>query len=682
MGMAASQARLLTITARLSDNELRSQSINNAKMRLAAESAQASENYINALNDANLMFSNYDQTGLAQSQLLSYNSLMMYSSYNNQYGLVNASGQLLVSESEAAMFRLANGNLNAYLKSHGLEYTTTYFEEVGAIVNEDYPEPFNYIDIETLQKMYEAYGSYESSLELENYKTYFRNFVSASDTLSQSMRVVIPKFLTSTGEPQLSMVDGDVQFPYGGSSVAELYTSFMAAFKSPTNPYGLEYLKQHGYITEENYNYFKSILDSVKLVNTPGSDPNNPDVLSYTSDSMTLDNGGIYAETDSLTGNTTYYFDDISIVVDSNNNVVSCSPNGQYYEENTDGSQGSLIGTFTWGKTSGSLAEVINSLSVASPDGNLTSQYSATVDENGVLSINHRDLYKQKGLNLAKELFDGIASTIVSDLSYDEYFNIQKFTDDLLNGQAASLGVDLNMEVTEGVVLSDVLNNYNTAKEEYLKFISDEDWQAIEDLLNSGAVTAKDLYDIDFVLKMLKEYGLDMSENYKTVTNEFVIDNMISIYGEPKYAWIDENDTNNTGNADAKAQWFTNLFNRMTKGFKELENGLASSYKWLEYALESGIVSMEQVDKSFRWKSIDYKTCSNITEQTDNTAAIAKAEAEYTRAMNDIDAKDSRYDMELKNIDTEHSALQQEYEVIKGVISKNIERTFKFSQQG
>ena len=56
MGMSASQARLLTITARLADNELRSQTINNAKMRLSTQSAQASDNYINALNDANMMF--------------------------------------------------------------------------------------------------------------------------------------------------------------------------------------------------------------------------------------------------------------------------------------------------------------------------------------------------------------------------------------------------------------------------------------------------------------------------------------------------------------------------------------------------------------------------------------------------------------------------------------------------
>ena len=98
MGMAASQARLLTITARLADNELRSQTINNAKMRLATQSSQASQNYINALNNATLKFSNYDSAGNAQIQDLSYNALTAYSSYNTQYGLINSAGQILRSE--------------------------------------------------------------------------------------------------------------------------------------------------------------------------------------------------------------------------------------------------------------------------------------------------------------------------------------------------------------------------------------------------------------------------------------------------------------------------------------------------------------------------------------------------------------------------------------------------------
>ena len=48
--------------------------------------------------------------------------------------------------------------------------------------------------------------------------------------------------------------------------------------------------------------------------------------------------------------------------------------------------------------------------------------------------------------------------------------------------------------------------------------------------------------------------------------------------------------------------------------------------------------------------------------------------------MNDIKQKDSMYDLQLKNIDTEHTSLQTEYDVIKGVINKNIERTMKFNQ--
>ena len=82
MGMAASQARLLTITARLSDNELRSQMINNAKMRLASESAKVSDEYVNALNDAQLMFSNVGLDGLTQNQKLTFNALTAYSPYN------------------------------------------------------------------------------------------------------------------------------------------------------------------------------------------------------------------------------------------------------------------------------------------------------------------------------------------------------------------------------------------------------------------------------------------------------------------------------------------------------------------------------------------------------------------------------------------------------------------------
>ena len=60
MGLAASQARLLTITSRLSSNELRQQSIANMKMRLANDSEKVSSDYSKALNNQTLKID--DQT--------------------------------------------------------------------------------------------------------------------------------------------------------------------------------------------------------------------------------------------------------------------------------------------------------------------------------------------------------------------------------------------------------------------------------------------------------------------------------------------------------------------------------------------------------------------------------------------------------------------------------------------
>ena len=96
----------------------------------------------------------------------------------------------------------------------------------------------------------------------------------------------------------------------------------------------------------------------------------------------------------------------------------------------------------------------------------------------------------------------------------------------------------------------------------------------------------------------------------------------------------------------------------------------------IQFALENGLVTMEQVDKDGNWNGLNYSNCSDITEQT-NDVAVTIAEAEYNKAMNKIENKDKVYDMELKNIDTEHTALQTEYDSIKSALDKNVERNFK-----
>lgn len=54
MGMAASQARLLTITARMHDVEYKAQSIQNAKIQLSTQSDQVYQEYLEALDATTL----------------------------------------------------------------------------------------------------------------------------------------------------------------------------------------------------------------------------------------------------------------------------------------------------------------------------------------------------------------------------------------------------------------------------------------------------------------------------------------------------------------------------------------------------------------------------------------------------------------------------------------------------
>lgn len=132
MGMAAGQARLLSITSRMSDNELRAQIINNNKMRLATQSSQASEAYVTALNEAQMMFTNYDKDNNTSYQKLTYNALTAYNPYNNQYIVTNASGNVLLSETDAVNYKNANGDVKKFLQAYGLNYTTTYFDNLTA----------------------------------------------------------------------------------------------------------------------------------------------------------------------------------------------------------------------------------------------------------------------------------------------------------------------------------------------------------------------------------------------------------------------------------------------------------------------------------------------------------------------------------------------------------------------
>ncbi len=105
MGMSASQARLLSITARMNDVEYKSQQISNTKVRLSDESEQVANKYTQALNKTKLTFNSYDKGGNAIKYSL--NSQNMNGILKDQFRLVSTNGkQVPTTYSESELYEM------------------------------------------------------------------------------------------------------------------------------------------------------------------------------------------------------------------------------------------------------------------------------------------------------------------------------------------------------------------------------------------------------------------------------------------------------------------------------------------------------------------------------------------------------------------------------------------------
>ena len=67
---------------------------------------------------------------------------------------------------------------------------------------------------------------------------------------------------------------------------------------------------------------------------------------------------------------------------------------------------------------------------------------------------------------------------------------------------------------------------------------------------------------------------------------------------------------------------------------------------------------------------------TNISLASDDLL-ISRAEAEYENRMDNIDQKDKQLDLRLARIENERNALKTEYDTVKDLVKKNIERSYK-----
>jgi len=142
--------------------------------------------------------------------------------------------------------------------------------------------------------------------------------------------------------------------------------------------------------------------------------------------------------------------------------------------------------------------------------------------------------------------------------------------------------------------------------------------------------------------------------------------------------------------------YYQNIFNRMQSGYFCYTTVLAEATKDPSHYIYSADMSNTPINDNAQFEAqllngelkLEYYSTTekkfvsttvsedqSIQEVRDQRA-MALAEAKYNEQMADIERKDKMFDLELKKLDTEHNALQTEYESVNGLIKTSIEKSF------
>ena len=581
MGLSASQARLLSITSRLSDNELRSQTITNAKSALSTKTSQASQEYLNSLNETKMMFSTYDESGNKVKTKLTGAALSQYTPLKNQYTLVNSDGQALVSELDATNYK-ESANISEFLEKYG--FSNVFEEKVTTVVNEGKLSIAN----DEYQKAYDEWQAKRPNKD-DFYNIKYKEEI--NDELYQ-------KFLKGEGSCGSAARDGD-------------YTCYLHVLTHLLD----QWLAQDGNgNTYDSANYPNK---KTQMKTSTGKDVN----IDYNY----ISGAGISQTPDLIPVS--------KAIMDTSN------PDTTYYAAGTMGKD-------------------------LKPDATekerLLSDYY--YDKNGVLQ---KKLLKDKIVDMYYVLNDHTNSRNPNAQ------NLLKTTDAEVNALYLSFQEDMKLKKKTEIK---VPNNDKWKK-------AFEDWQKEE----PKKPDEKDFHEEITTLDQTQQsdegqwyinlwHRMNGASNYKVTING--VDN-----GEhdPKSDGVISGDNikspTNGLTENGKVLWTV------------LEDGLMNSDEWINYALKNRVVTMERVNytnptengtgiKEYTWTSIIYSNALDISEE-ENEKAITEAEVKYKQTLSDIESKDKQYDNIIRRLDTEHNALQTEYETIKSVISKNLERTLK-----
>ena len=656
MGLAASQARFLAITARKADCEYRSMTLAEEQLSLSRELEAATEDYENSINATRLV---WDMDGSGEYMYdVSYNTLMYPSEANKYtpYMLARTDGKIAVSD----------------------EYTNALYNSIKEVLGED-----------AIAEMFSDDGkTFKGFADYRNSNT--NQIVSISD--DQKKQIYL-KYLEELQK-----------------SNAISTTASIAASAIGLKPYaglGEELMGRE----TTNQMYFSTMIDYINLITEraatgyypPGSsEVKLADALTF---SFNYDAYNSSLKNPSNTTNKTPIKSlDPSFV--NEEHAAAIMFNGSYCTSTSysTNSNGNYTGTSVSGAFN--LADLLNEDIALVATGCNSNTFNKVLDniENAIKVGNGQGssaftLLVDKDIT---EWYDEVAGDgALAALNKDE-LGVVTFIDQLAKSMWKLLmpdpptNTELNAFYTS---MTDLISRFRipTASDNEADAETGSKYANLGGKgSNEGNAKTAASYSSKYNcwVKKGNQWAMNLSNMAETFLTNFCngMDNYEGDYGifrkanASYYITYDDNYIYTINNGDSvdedmwSAEFYSIIFNTLGQNGAYVNDQIKDE-DYLQNAIKNGqlFVVSKGSDNYFYQSRYAQISGDHIVEVSD-TNAIAQAEREYTLAKSRINVKEEKVQLEMKRVDAELSSLNTEYDTVKSLISTNVQKIFSLFQ--
>ena len=620
MGLATSQARFLCITARKADCEYKSTELAQQKLEITNQLSDISANYANAMNSTKLVWKN----DLVENDYgLTYNLLMTPSAANdyNPYMVTTSSGAIVLNSEYAAAAKAAGIS-----KAGGIASADGRDKFIAALV------PNGIVTQDTANSImttdYVATKMDDGTLKLDKANTSATTGNVGWNSGAGMGSTPLDKNSVD-GLDISALITSDligkqlVDWAQLLTTSSEQITS--AKYDSTIKDYDVQIKKaatalQYAEANTEDYTAKKKALEALQDAKADFiKEAKKKGIVDVTRDNFQMDNNSIR---------------DTGFTVVSNGTIT--------YDEDTIKKM-----------TIGDLLSSNIVLMTQNQSADKMSKYATKLMESIASIFGYRN--SGHGLNMDSKSNEALefAMTMVKNIN-----------------------LKASNAITQGTSVDDKAMTNNSA------YVNANDYNRIgtsgKYVFPKGPVSYQAVSVSNLLSSFLTYYDNYMNGNSSAYVVGKRVDTSAFVTDDRNYRYFAEAEGTATSQKEKLADFYDQLYNNLCeKGWRE--DASVQDNEYLENALKTGRYAMSSLHEDGYFYQTRYNETGYIVEETDSDA-IARAEAEFTQKKAELTYKEDAIDMKSKKLDAEISSLSTEYDTVKQLISKSIEKTFQMFQ--